>query len=117
MWSATGTILVSPSDETSKAYRLKIGNPDDPDGNTDSMFVKSVSRHWYSISSHEKYTVSDASWSNGGKLTFHDPDCTIPNKNVRVYCIADDGKSYYVGIESVEPSLNTSSAPESTTTL
>jgi hypothetical protein len=109
-YSALGTITVSPASEPSKYYTLKVGSAKElasDSGVTDTILVTSSASHWYSLFSHYEYGISEATWPNGGKLTFQDAGCTVPNKKVRAACVADDGKAYYVGIETVGPDILT----------
>jgi hypothetical protein len=106
-FDATGVINVTPDTNTTKTYRLRVGDPNAKDGITNSIFVQNETSHWYSFSTHDIYTINTATWPNGDKLTFQDiSGCIVKNRKAAYHCIADDGKGYFIGINSVGPSLN-----------
>lgn len=120
-YEAIGTITISPVNNPTKYYTLRVGSLDEAakkDGLTDTISVGNSADHWYSISNHKDYTIMSATWPNGQRLklssyvvdpvsheVYLDGSCTIPSKNVREKCLGDDGKLYYVGIETVGPNI------------
>jgi len=117
-YEAVGSIVVSPENQPTKYYVLKVGDLNAAAkamGATDTIFVGNSAAHWYSISNHKTYSVTTATWPDGQKLTLSNyvndqvnneayavgPGCTIPTRKARVHCIGDDGKGYYVSLETV----------------
>jgi hypothetical protein len=112
-YQATGTIALSPPNNLSKGYLLKVGDPSKEV--TDTMTVTPVASHWYSLTSHDKYSIRTATWSNGETVTLHDSvydhvhhqlyvspsDCSVPSMNTGATCFSDKGTEYYVRVLSV----------------
>lgn len=121
-YEAIGSITLSPANDTSKHYTLKVGGLDEAAKNggvTDTIYVGNSASHWYSIFNHKEYTVTNATWTNGQELTLYDyvfdrvdhkvyevvPGCDISSRYAKAYCIGSDNKAYYVSIETVGPDI------------
>jgi hypothetical protein len=108
-YSALGSIAVAEVRLPAQYSTLNVGDPKAVASGafTNTIFVSPSAEHWYSLNSHEEYSITAATWPSGQELELFNsetgyavgPGCTVA-KGQKDYCVGR-----YVSSLSLEQSL------------